>query len=99
MDIFSTVIQYLEWMHFTVPTSIAFLVVFSIIFLLIIFYKIRPSKPKKGFFPFPLQRGDRVFFGGILFMTIYLIWLATPFPIEYGLIPALLAFIIVYIWG
>lgn len=90
---------YFEWMHWTYPTAIAFSIVFCAIFLLIIFYKIKPSKPRKGFLPFPTQRGDRFFFGAITFVVICLLWLATPLPIEYALIPASIMFIIIFVWG
>lgn len=95
MDIAS----YFEWMYWCMPTAIVFSLAFFMIFLLAALYKIKPSKPRKGFLPIPTQRGDRIFFGLIAFMTIGLIWLATPYPIEYVLIPASIAFIVIFIWG
>ncbi|MFX0145662.1 MAG: DUF2160 family membrane protein, partial [Candidatus Hodarchaeota archaeon] len=81
-------------------TIILFGIMFSCIALMYIFDRTKRSNPHKGFLPISTTRGDRFFLGIMFIVTIGLFWLRfIPTPILYAAVPALIAFIVVQIWG
>jgi len=93
-------IKGLEWMFWTSQTAILFTIVFTCMFVLLILDRFWPSKPRKGLFPIETTRGDRFFLGVMFIIGIGLLWLnITALPIEWALIPALIVFMLIQIWG
>ena len=65
----------LEWMAWTRPTAI-FFVLIGLMLGLMTFLGIRyPSVTRKGFLPVATTRGDRLYIGLLGFAFIHLIWL------------------------
>jgi|YelNatPaOPRAMG01_1025707.scaffolds.fasta_scaffold153810_2 predicted small integral membrane protein len=93
-------IKMLEWMFWTRETLIflAALITFFII-LAVLDLKWRSEVPRKGFLPIATTRGDRVFLGLAAMIIIGILWLKTPFPMRYAIIPGLAAFIIILLRG
>lgn len=90
----------LEWMFWTYQTIIFLISVIAFFAGLIILDLKRRSSPRKGFLPFYTTRGDRVFLGTAFIIIIGILWLEfVPLPITYALIPGLVAFFIIVIWG
>lgn len=93
-------VKVLEWMFWTRETLILLGVLIAFFTILaIIDLKWRSEVPRKGFLPIATTRGDRVFLGMATMIIIGILWLKTPFPMRYSIIPAAIAFIVIVLWG
>lgn len=64
----------MEWMAWTLPTAIFFLVIGLLIAVYTILGIVSPSVPRRGFLPMPTTRGDRLFVGLLGSAYINLAW-------------------------
>lgn len=64
----------MEWMAWTLPTAIFFLVIGLFIAVYTILGIVSPSVPRRGFLPMPTTRGDRLFVGLLGSAYINLAW-------------------------
>ena len=90
----------LDWMYWTRPTAIFFIVLFLVLAAMTIWQTLAPSAPRRGFLPLTTTPGDRLFIGIICAAFIHLAWLGFTdltlwivFPFAVGWI------IVVMIWG
>lgn len=90
----------LEWMYWTLPTAIFFIVIFIILTAMTIWQMVSPSVGRRGFLPLTTTPGDRLFIGLICAAFIHLAWigftdlsLLIVFPFAVGWV------IVVMIWG
>jgi predicted small integral membrane protein len=63
-----------EWMYWTLPTAIFFLVIFAILIAMTIWQTISPSSERRGFLPIPTTPGDRLFIGILGSAYLFLAW-------------------------
>ena len=66
----------LEWMAWTAPTAIFFVVIFIILVCMTVWQVVSPTVPRRGVLPIVTTRGDRLFIGLLGSAYIHLIWLA-----------------------
>ena len=65
-----------EWMYWTLPTAIFFIVIFSMIMGMLVWELISPTVESRGFLRIPTTRGTRFFLGLLGSAYIHLGWLA-----------------------
>jgi predicted small integral membrane protein len=90
----------LEWMAWTVPTALFFILIgFSIVCLTVMEVRL-PSKKVKGILPMATTRGERFFISllGSAFIMMAVLGLTTLSPWT-GLFICLFYAFIVFIWG
>lgn len=90
----------LEWMAWTLPTAIFFIVIFIILSAMTIWQTASPSVGRRGFIPLTTTPGDRLFIGLICAAFIHIAWIGLTtlslwivFPVAVGWV------IVVMIWG
>lgn len=90
----------LDWMYWTWPTAIFFIVIFLVLTAMTIWQTVSPSVPRRGFLPLVTTPGTRLFLGIITAIFIHLAWIGFTdlslwivFPFAVGWI------IVVMIWG
>lgn len=66
----------LEWMAWTLPTAIFFLVITLMLMGMTVWELVSPSRARRGFLPLVTTRGDRLFIGLLGGAYIHLAWLA-----------------------
>ena len=64
----------LEWMAWTLPTAIFFVVIACLLLAMTCWQMISPSIPRRGFLPIETTRGDRLFIGLLGSAFIHLAW-------------------------
>lgn len=64
-----------QWMYWTWPSAIFFIVLFMAIIGLTVWDVFSPGIKRKGFLPIATTRGDRFFIGIISTIGLYLVWL------------------------
>ncbi len=64
-----------EWMYWTLPTAIFFIVIFLILTVMTIWQTIAPSMERRGFLPIPTTPGDRLFIGLLSSAYLFLAWI------------------------
>jgi len=64
-----------EWMYWTLPTAIFFIVIFLILTAMTIWQTIAPSMERRGFLPIPTTPGDRLFMGLLSSAYLFLAWI------------------------
>lgn len=64
----------MEWMAWTAPTAIFFVVIGLFIAVYAVLGVVRPSLPRRGLLPMPTTRGDRLFVGLLGSAYINLAW-------------------------
>ena len=90
----------LEWMAWTAPTAIFFVIVIAAIVLNTVLDVRRPIPDRKGFLPLVTDRGDRLYIGLIGCAIIFLIWVAaTNATLLGGLGISLVWLLLVLRWG
>jgi predicted small integral membrane protein len=67
----------MEWMAWTLPTAVFFIVIALTLCGMTIWEVISPTIERRGFLPIATTRGDRLFIGLLGSAYIHLIWLAT----------------------
>jgi predicted small integral membrane protein len=65
----------LEWMAWTVPTAIFFVVIAVILVAMTAWQIVAPSPERRGFLPIPTTPGDRLFVGLLVAAYFHLAWL------------------------
>jgi predicted small integral membrane protein len=90
----------LEWMAWTTPTAIFFLVVFTMLFVMTVISVKWPSVKRKGFLPISTTRGDRLYIGLIISAFVNLIWLGFSDAAMWGALAICAAWLLVVMrWG
>lgn len=65
----------LQWMEWTLPTAVFFVVIFLILVAMTIWQAVSPSVERRGFLPIPTTPGDRLFIGLLSSAYIFLAWI------------------------
>ncbi len=65
----------LQWMEWTLPTAVFFVVIFLILVAMTIWQTVSPSVERRGFLPIPTTPGDRLFIGLLGSAFIFLAWI------------------------
>jgi len=65
----------LQWMEWTFPTAVFFVVIFLILVAMTIWQAVSPSVERRGFLPIPTTPGDRLFIGLLGSAYIFLAWI------------------------
>lgn len=90
----------MEWMAWTLPTAIFFIVIGLILVGMTLWQVVSPSVQRRGFLPISTTRGDRLFitllasgYGhlALLGLTAWPLWIAT--------LASVVAFVIIMKWG
>ncbi|MRR32783.1 hypothetical protein EG834_21185 [bacterium] len=90
----------MEWMAWTLPTAIFFIVIFIIVTAMTIWQTISPSVGRYGFLPLSTTPGDRLFIGLICAAFIHIAWIGLTDLSLWIVFPAAVAWVIVVmIWG
>lgn len=66
----------LEWMAWTLPTAIFFLLIALMLMGMTVWELVSPSRARRGVLPLVTTRGDRLFIGLLGSAYIHLAWLA-----------------------
>lgn len=66
----------LEWMAWTLPTAVFFLVIALMLVGMTVWELVSPSRARRGVLPLVTTRGDRLFIGLLGSAYIHLAWLA-----------------------
>jgi len=90
----------LEWMEWTLPTAIFFIVIFLILIAMTIWQSVSPSIERRGFLPIPTTPGDRLFIGLLGCAFIFFAWLGlTDLSLWIMLAIPVCRIIVVMRWG
>ena len=90
----------LEWMAWTLPTAVFFIVIAGILIAMTIWQVKAPSIERKGFLPIATTPGDRLFIGLLGSAYINLAWLGlTALSLWIGLLIAVIWMLILMRWG
>jgi predicted small integral membrane protein len=90
----------LEWMAWTLPTAVFFIMIALILTAMGIWQVMSPSIERRGFLPLATTRGDRLFIGLLGSAYIQLAWLGlTDLSLYFALAIAVVWMIIVMRWG
>ncbi len=77
----------LEWMAWTLPTAIFFVVIVLMLLGMTIWQLASPTVERRGFLLIVTTRGDRLFIGLLSGAYIHLAWLGlTPYPLWWATI-------------
>jgi predicted small integral membrane protein len=66
----------MEWMAWTLPTAVFFIVIAAMLAGMTVWQIVSPSVLRKGFLPISTNRGDRLFIGLLGSGYIHLVWMA-----------------------
>jgi predicted small integral membrane protein len=90
----------LDWMAWTLPTAIFFIVIAVILVSMTVWQIVAPSPERRGFLPIPTTPGDRLFIGLLVSGYIHLAWLGlTDVSLWVALAISLVWMAIVMRWG
>ena len=90
----------IEWMAWTRPTAIFFIIIATMLTFMIVWDVRSPPVMRKGFLPISTDRGDRLYIGLIGMAFINLAWLAlTDFSQWLALIICCVWMLIILRWG
>lgn len=90
----------LEWMAWTLPTTIFFITIALILVAMTVWQVLSPTIERRGFLPLRTTRGDRLFIGLLGSAFIHLAWIGlTDFTIWMGFIISLVWMVLVMRWG
>ncbi|WP_084058442.1 DUF2160 family membrane protein [Desulfacinum hydrothermale] len=90
----------MEWMAWTLPTAIFFVVIALMLVGMTIWQILSPSVPRRGFLPIETTRGDRLFIGLLGSAYIHIAWIAfTNLSLWIALAIALVWLVVVMRWG
>lgn len=85
----------LDWMNWTQPVAIFFVVIAGILMVMSVFEIVSPCVERKGFLPIATTRGDRLFIGLLSAAYIHLVflgvsevslWIALAVSVVWGLV-------------
>lgn len=89
-----------QWMAWTLPTAVFFVVVAFILTGMTVWQALAPSPERRGFLPIPTTPGDRLFIGLLGSAYIHLAWIGiTEITIWAALVISLIWLAIVMRWG
>lgn len=89
-----------EWMAWTRPTAIFFVLIFVMLTGMVVLGIVRPAVARKGFLPITTTRGDRLYIGLLGFAVINLAWLGFTDASQWGAVMiAALWLTLVLRWG
>lgn len=90
----------LEWMYWTLPTTIFFITIFLMICGMLVWELISPTIERRGFLMIPTTRGTRFFLGLLGSAYIHLAWMAfTDLTLWFAMPISAVWMTIVLIWG
>jgi len=90
----------LDWMYWTWPTAIFFIVIFLILVAMTIWQTLAPSVPRRGFLPLSTTPGTRLFVGLLGAAFMHLAWIGFTDLSLWIVLPIAVCWIIaVMIWG
>ena len=90
----------MEWMAWTVPTAVFFVVIALMLCGMTIWELVAPNAPRKGLLPMETTRGDRLFIGLLVAAYIHLAWLGfTEWSIWIAFGFAVVALAAIMRWG
>ncbi|MBU0971527.1 MAG: DUF2160 domain-containing protein [Proteobacteria bacterium] len=90
----------LEWMAWTLPTTLFFTGIALILVSMTIWQVLSPSIERKGFLPISTTRGDRLFIGLLGSAYIHLAWIGlTDMTLWIGFVIALVWMAVAMRWG
>jgi predicted small integral membrane protein len=90
----------LEWMYWTMPTAVFFIVIFLMIGGMAVWEIVSPTIERRGFLRIPTTRGTRFFLGLLGSAYICLAWIAfTHLTLWLALLISVCWVIIVMRWG
>lgn len=64
-----------EWMAWTLPTAVFFIVIAVILTGMTVWQIVAPSSERRGFLPLPTTPGDRLFIGLLVTAYLHLAWI------------------------
>ncbi|MCB1885573.1 MAG: DUF2160 domain-containing protein [Geminicoccaceae bacterium] len=80
----------LRWMNWTIPTALFFIAIGVMLLVMTLLELVWPTQERKGFWPMPTTRGDRLFIGLLGAAFLHLGWLGiTDLPLWWASILAL----------
>jgi predicted small integral membrane protein len=74
----------MEWMAWTLPTAIFFVVIALLVASLTVWQIRAPDAPRKGFLPMETTRGDRLFVGLLGSAFLNLAWVGLTEASQWG---------------
>lgn len=90
----------LEWMAWTLPTAVFFIVIGCLLVVMTVWQIKAPSIERKGFLPIATTPGDRLFIGLLGSAYIHLAWIGlTALSIWIAFIIALIWMLVLMRWG
>jgi predicted small integral membrane protein len=90
----------LDWMYWTKPTTIFFIVIFFMILGMLVWELVSPTIERSGFLRIPTTRGTRFFLGLLGSAYIHLAWLGLTDLTLWMALPIAVAWtVIVMRWG
>lgn len=90
----------LEWMAWTLPTAIFFIVIACLLVVMTVWQIKAPSIERKGLLPIATTPGDRLFIGLLGSAYIHLAWLGlTTLSIWIALVLSIIWMIVLMRWG
>jgi predicted small integral membrane protein len=90
----------LDWMAWTLPTAIFFIVIAVILVSMTVWQIVAPSPERRGFLPIPTTPGDRLFVGLLVTAYFHLAWLGlTTLSLWGALAISLVWMAVVMRWG
>ena len=90
----------LEWMAWTLPTAVFFIVIALLLTFMGVWQVLSPGVERRGFLPLSTTRGDRLFIGMLGSMFILLAWVGlTDLTLWLALALSVLWMVVVMRWG
>jgi predicted small integral membrane protein len=90
----------LEWMAWTTPTAVFFVVIATVLIAMTIWQIAAPSLERRGFLPIRTTRGDRLFIGLLSAAYFHLVWLGlTDWSLWWALGISIILMIVLMRWG
>lgn len=90
----------LEWMAWTLPTAVFFIVIACMLIAMTVWQIKAPSIERKGFLPIATTPGDRLFIGLLGSAYIHLAWIGlTTLSIWIAFVIAIIWMILLMRWG
>ena len=90
----------LEWMAWTTPTAVFFVVIAAILIAMTIWQIAGPSIERRGFLPIATTRGDRLFIGLLSSAYLHLAWIGlTDWSLWWALALSIILMVVLMRWG
>ncbi|SHF41186.1 Predicted small integral membrane protein [Modicisalibacter ilicicola DSM 19980] len=90
----------MEWMAWTLPTALFFIVIGLILAGMTVWQTVSPGHQRKGFLPISTTRGDRLFISLLIAGYAHLLLLGlTGWPLWVATLASVTAAIVIMKWG